>query len=244
MSLRPWRVEQCNWPAASVPSEALFRPYPVASSSTSLIPVEVCRVLGITSPLAPSPAESGASAALISTPRAAGDAEWLLSSESALYTQPSDPFEYVYPNPEERGLVCVSSVPANYSVAISFTDRQRKIKHFLYFLPHIPAALPPERSTELEIFLPSFQAQSFLSIPRGTSQASDSGSLAILSVASVHLAFLHRSSALDRLLVVQPDLAAVSLAQYTKYQTAGTALQQASLALARAGLMIEAFQIA
>lgn len=119
-----------------------------------------------------------------------------------------------------------------------------KIRHFLYFLPTIPAALPPENSTELEIFLPAFATQDFLSVPRGTSQASDSVALAVFSLASIHLAYLHRSSALDRLLISRPDLAAVSISLHQRYTSTATALQQASLALARAGLLIEASQIA
>jgi hypothetical protein len=60
----------------------------------------------------------------------------------------------------------------------------------------------------------------------------------ILALASIHLSYLHHSSALEALLSSQPELAAVSLAQNTRYSNASNALVSASIALIRSSMLL------
>lgn len=61
----------------------------------------------------------------------------------------------------------------------------------------------------------------------------------LLSCASVHLAWLHRSHALDNILAGRTDLAAVSLDQHTRYFATSVSLVAAALSMSRAAFLME-----
>ncbi|CED82800.1 Protein of unknown function DUF3468 [Phaffia rhodozyma] len=91
----------------------------------------------------------------------------------------------------------------------------------------------------IELCMPFLDIQHFLSIPRGSSTATDAVSLSLLSIAAVHLSYLHHVSSVEALLNQDSSGGQISLAETERYANMGDALVTGSLALAESFMNIQ-----
>jgi hypothetical protein len=105
-----------------------------------------------------------------------------------------------------------------------------------------PPALLPDRPPDLrslprfDMLLPYFDIPHFLSLPRGSSLATDALALAVMSMSAIHLAHLHWTNGLEALQNGDHAAAAAAAESESKYRAVGRSFCKTSLALVRSSI--------
>ncbi|KAL7416505.1 fungal-specific transcription factor domain-containing protein [Mrakia frigida] len=146
------------------------------------------------------------------------------TSLSTLYREPKSLIELNFAG-QERILIC-HFVGLFQSIWFRPSSLRRK---------SYTSCSPPQ---SFDHILASLDLQHFLSSPRGSSTAHESLSLAILSVGAIQLSFLHSKSSTAYLADSNPDLAASSLENKTRYWDLSVSLTNASMALGKSSQMM------